>query len=57
MCLKNLLDKCNFILSAITPGISKNDFVNDETLKRTVVRSLKVIGETKKYRGLQTPVF
>ncbi len=43
-------DECNYILSVITPEISKADFENDETLKRAVIRSLEIIGEaTKKH--------
>ncbi len=46
--LKHILDESNFILSFIDKGISKEDFLNDETLKRAVVRSLEIIGEASK---------
>ena len=46
--LNHILDECNYILSVITPEISKADFINDETLKRAIVRSLEIIGEATK---------
>lgn len=32
----------------IHKGITKEDFLNDETLKRAIVRSLEIIGEASK---------
>ena len=46
--LNHILDECNYILSVITPIISKGDFLDDETLKRAVIRSLEIIGEATK---------
>jgi uncharacterized protein with HEPN domain len=46
--LKHILDECNFILSEITQETTKSDFVDNETLKRAVVRSLEIIGEATK---------
>jgi uncharacterized protein with HEPN domain len=46
--LKHILDECEYIRFGITPGLEKNHFLENETLKRTVVRSLEVIGEATK---------
>lgn len=46
--LKHIRDESIFILSVINNNISKDDFLNDETLKRAVVRSLEIIGEATK---------
>ena len=46
--LKHILKECEFILSAVTPNATKNDLLEDETLKRAVVRSLEVVGEASK---------
>ena len=46
--LKHILDECNFIVSKITPDFDRSIFLNDETLKRAVVRSLEIIGEASK---------
>lgn len=40
--LNHILDECNYILSVITPKISKSNFLDDETLKRAVIRSLEI---------------
>ena len=40
--LKHILDECNFIQDVITPEITKNDLIENETLKRAVVRSLEL---------------
>lgn len=45
--LKHILDEC-FYLVSVTEGKSFDDFNNDETLKRAVVRSLEIIGEATK---------
>ncbi len=45
--LKHILDECSYLLR-VGSGITKNDFLDDETLKRAVVRSLEIIGEATK---------
>jgi len=45
--LHHILDECRFILMT-TKDISKNDLLENETLKRAIVRSLEVIGEASK---------
>ncbi|MBS1641308.1 MAG: DUF86 domain-containing protein [Bacteroidetes bacterium] len=45
--LKHIADECIYLLS-VSQGQSKDDFLNDETLKRAVVRSLEIIGEATK---------
>ena len=46
--LKHILDECVFIQSVITPDITKSELVENETLKRAVIRSLEIIGEATK---------
>ena len=46
--LKHIRDESLYILSATGNGITKEEFLNDETLKRAVVRSLEIIGEATK---------
>ncbi len=46
--LRHILDECNYIVSVITEQTTKSDLLEDETLKRSVVRSLEVIGEATK---------
>jgi uncharacterized protein with HEPN domain len=46
--LKHIRDESYYILSIISKGITKEEFLNDETLKRAVVRSLEIIGEATK---------
>ena len=45
--LRHISDECSFLIS-VTNDISKDDFVDDETLKRATVRSLEIIGEATK---------
>ena len=45
--LKHIADECTYLLS-INKYLSKDDFLDDETLKRAVVRSLEIIGEATK---------
>ena len=45
--LKHIADECKYLLS-VNKDLSKDDFLNDETLKRAVVRSLEIIGEATK---------
>lgn len=46
--LKHIQDEISFILSVTDKVISKDEFLNDETLKRAIVRSLEIIGEASK---------
>jgi len=46
--LNHILDECKYIKSVITPELEKEDFLENETLKRAVVRSLEIIGEATK---------
>ncbi len=46
--LKHIRDESLYILSITSKGITKEEFLNDETLKRAVVRSLEIIGEASK---------
>jgi uncharacterized protein with HEPN domain len=46
--LKHIRDESSYILSVITPDKTKDDFLDDETLKRAVIRSLEIIGEASK---------
>jgi uncharacterized protein with HEPN domain len=45
--LNHIADECKYLLS-INKNLSKDEFLNDETLKRAVVRSLEIIGEATK---------
>ncbi len=45
--LKHIADECLYIISA-TGNLSKDEFLDNETLKRAIVRSLEVIGEATK---------
>ncbi|MEA1897709.1 MAG: DUF86 domain-containing protein [Bacteroidota bacterium] len=46
--LKHILDECKYIKSVITPELEKSEFLENETLKRAVIRSLEIIGEATK---------
>ncbi|MBU0486897.1 MAG: DUF86 domain-containing protein [Bacteroidetes bacterium] len=46
--LWHILDECDYILSVITPELSKGEFLANATLKRAIVRSIEVIGEASK---------
>jgi uncharacterized protein with HEPN domain len=46
--LKHIRDESQFILSFIDKGLTKDEFLNDELLKRAIVRSLEIIGEASK---------
>jgi len=47
--LKHIVDECAYIQTAIHEnGITLKVFLEDETLKRAVVRSLEIIGEATK---------
>lgn len=45
--IKHIADECAYIIS-VSSNLSKDNFLNDETLKRAIVRSLGVIGEATK---------
>lgn len=45
---RHIRDECNYIISVTDEDLSKDDFLDDETLKRAVVRSLEIIGEATK---------
>jgi uncharacterized protein with HEPN domain len=45
--LKHIADECEYLLS-MNQDLSKDSFLDDETLKRAVVRSLEIIGEATK---------
>jgi uncharacterized protein with HEPN domain len=48
--LRHIFDECSFLIS-VTKDISKDNFLDNETLKRATVRSLEIIGEaTKKFQ-------
>ena len=46
--LKHIREECNYILSVSNTIHHKSEFLEDETLKRAVVRSLEIIGEAPK---------
>jgi uncharacterized protein with HEPN domain len=46
--LKHIRDESAYIISVITPELTKSEFVENETLKRAVIRSLEIIGEATK---------
>ncbi len=45
--VKHIADECSYIIS-VSNNLSKDEFLDDETLKRAVVRSLEIIGESDK---------
>ena len=45
--LRHIVDECRFILDT-TSGITKEQLVDNEVVKRAVVRSLEIIGEACK---------
>jgi uncharacterized protein with HEPN domain len=45
--LRHILDESTYLIS-VTQHLSFDEFVEDETLKRAVVRSLEIIGEATK---------
>lgn len=46
--LKHILDECSYILSVTENGLTKEELVQNETLKRAIIRSLEIIGEAAK---------
>ena len=45
--LRHIQDECQFLVS-VTNNLTYSNFIQDETLKRAVVRSLEIIGEATK---------
>ena len=45
--LKHIRDECEYLLDH-TKGLAQDEFIEDVTLKRAVVRSLEIIGEAAK---------
>ncbi len=47
--LRHIQDECEYIISVIQDReVIKSDFIDNETLKRAIVRSLEIIGEATK---------
>lgn len=46
--LQHILDECLFIRSVVTEEMQIDQFLQDETLKRAVTRSLSIIDEATK---------
>ena len=45
--IRHIHDECSYIIS-VSKDLSKDQFLNDETLKRAVARSLEIFGEATK---------
>ena len=45
--LRHIQDECSYLIS-VSKNLLVEDFMEDETLKRAVVRSLEIIGEATK---------
>jgi len=46
--LKHIRDECSYILSVTENDFTKDKLIQDETIKRAIVRSLEIIGEATK---------
>ncbi len=46
--LRHIYDECDFITTSITPDITKDQLIDNEVLKRAIIRSLEIIGEATK---------
>lgn len=46
--LRHIYDECVFINRSLSPDMVKEDLIDDEVLKRAIVRSLEIIGEATK---------
>lgn len=46
--VRHIRDEIAFILSVVDDNLTKEAFLDDETLKRAVIRSLEIIGEAAK---------
>jgi uncharacterized protein with HEPN domain len=49
--LRHILDETTYVLSR-SEGLSKGQFMDDDTVKRAFVRSLEIIGEASKKIGV-----
>ena len=45
--IKHIFDECTYIIS-VSHTLSKDEFLDNETLKRAITRSLEIIGEATK---------
>lgn len=45
--IKHIIDECSYLI-AVSNNLSKDEFLDEETLKRAFVRSLEIIGEATK---------
>lgn len=45
--LRHIADECTYIISVST-NLTKDELLDDETLKRAIVRSIEIIGEATK---------
>ncbi len=45
--LRHISEECSFIIS-VSKMLKKDQFLDDETLKRAIVRSLEIVGEATK---------
>jgi uncharacterized protein with HEPN domain len=45
--LRHISEECTYLLS-VSKNLTKDEFLDNETLKRAVVRSLEIIGEATK---------
>jgi len=45
--IRHIHDECSYVLS-VSKNLSKDEFLDNETLKRAIVRSLEIIGEATK---------
>lgn len=46
--LRHINDECLFIMKALTSDVTKDNLLENEVLKRAIVRSLEIIGEATK---------
>ena len=46
--LRHIYDECVFITTTISPETTKDELIDNEVLKRAIVRSLEIIGEATK---------
>jgi uncharacterized protein with HEPN domain len=54
--LKHIRDECSYLISVTEGNLSYDEFMQNETLKRAVIRSIEIIGEaTKKIPGDLNP--
>ncbi len=46
--LRHIYDECAFITRSISADMTKDELIDNEVLKRAIVRSLEIIGEATK---------